>query len=114
MGACLEQLRRTRSGDFRLEDAVTLAALQADASPERFMTPFDRLLPSLPVVRLSEEGAMRASHGRTLEPRHFSAEAVVGADAGRWVRLLHPDGRLVGIAEAAAGAQVLHPSIVLI
>jgi tRNA pseudouridine55 synthase len=113
-GACLEQLRRTRSGEFRIEEAVTLAALQADASPERYMTPFNRLLPSLPGARLSGEGVIRVSHGRTLEPKHFNAEAGAGAEGGHWVRLLDPDGRLVGLAEAAADAQVLHPSIVLI
>jgi tRNA pseudouridine55 synthase len=113
-GACLEALRRTRSGDFSLQDAVTLATLQGEASPERLLTPLERLLPSMPGLRLTDEGVQRVSHGRAVDPRHLTAAAGDWAGDGGWVRLLHPDGRLVALAEVGPHAGTLHPSIVMI
>jgi tRNA pseudouridine55 synthase len=97
-GAHLQSLRRTMAGPFRVEDALTPAALEA-------LTPraADRILPlediplGLPTLRLTAAGTHAIRHGRpcglgeVLEPRQPLAP-------GR-CRLKGPEGRLVGIGE---------------
>jgi tRNA pseudouridine55 synthase len=105
-GACLEALRRTRSGEFRIEDAVPLDAViqHPDTAAARVMPP-GRLLGAFPSVRLSEEGCRRVSHGQEVEGP---------ADAGPWVRLVDMDGRLVALATPGSRPDSLHPAVVLI
>lgn len=103
-GACLEALRRTRSGEFTLADAVSLAALQGDKSAVERLIPLERLLTALPAVHLTAEERERVSHGRE----------VTAAAAGPWVRLLDPDGRLIGVAQPGSAPNSLHPAVVLI
>ena len=59
-GACLEALRRTRSGDFTLEDSMSLDRLLDQSSGQAAVTaliPLARLLPGLPAVTVTERGA---------------------------------------------------------
>src|SRR5206468_4102896 len=68
-GAHLGALRRTRSGDYALEDAITLEAAQRDpADAARRMIPLARMLPALPRIVLTPEGVRRAGQGRDLRP----------------------------------------------
>ena len=108
-GACLEELRRTRSGDFGLEGAASLDALQDDPDQAAgWLLPLDGLLPSLPSVRLTDEGRIRVSHGREIR-----ADGLTGSrDA--WVRLLDESGHLVALAQPGDGPGSLHPAVVLI
>lgn len=105
-GACLAGLRRTRSGDFGLDAAVTLDALQEAPDPAaRRLIPLEALLPSFPAVRLTDENRRRATHGQALP-------GLAPAGDVPWVRLLDADGRLVGLATPAPGSS-LRPAIVL-
>jgi tRNA pseudouridine55 synthase len=134
-GACLETLRRTASGDFAVEDAVSLTALQESAAPGSLLMPVERLLPRMASVRVTDEGVIRVSHGRVLESRHFfptdpGLEEAVDRPSEqdtprRWVRILRPDGRLIAIGQLArrgsetnggadAASHTLHPSVVMI
>jgi tRNA pseudouridine55 synthase len=64
-GACLEALRRTRSGEFTLPGAVTLDELtSAGAALASRMISCDQLLPGYPVVELNAQGLAFVSHGR--------------------------------------------------
>jgi tRNA pseudouridine55 synthase len=111
-GACLEELRRTASGAFTLDEAGALAALEEDpAGAAARVIRLERLLPHLPSVRLNEEDAARARHGN---------EITVGpaADGLDWtgamaVRLLAPDGSLLAVARPTGRPGVLHPAVVL-
>lgn len=113
-GAYLESLRRTRVGDFTIEDAVRLDRIEAaGAAAARYVRPLSDLLPELPAVVLNERGVTRASHGNDVTPgdlRH-RGEPPPADPAPRW-RLLDETGRLLGIAERRAGG-VLHPVVVL-
>ena len=114
-GAHLAGLVRTRSGDFTLADAVGLDVL--DRRPEEAaarVIPLPALLPSLPALTLTAEGASLAARGGFIGPAHISSPAAGVTRPGR-VRLLHPDGHLVAIAEPRAGgaAGLLHPGVVL-
>ena len=108
-GACLEELRRTRSGEFRIDAAAPLDALQDD--PEQaagWMVPIDHLLSGMPAVRLTEEGRLRVAHGRQVG--HGGA----GLAPGAWVRLLDEQGRLIALGQPGDTPGSLHPAVVLI
>ena len=111
-GAHLAGLRRTRAGDFTLEEAVTLDRLEHEReSAAGCLVPLERLLPDLPGVSLTERGARRASHGSTLAPEDVAGPLAVWK-SGR-ARLLDSAGRLLGIAESRENG-LLHPVIVLV
>ena len=137
-GACLAALRRTRSGEFGLEGAVSLDALSPDDSrdpsaaleaPElaSWLIPLEQLLPGLPALHLTGEGLIRVSHGRVVEaadlvspgPKDPAYAAEMSRRAGpldppEWVRLLDPGGALVALATPGVAPGSLHPSVVLI
>jgi tRNA pseudouridine55 synthase len=123
VGAHLAELRRTRSGDVTLDDAVSLEELEdpmtGRATAIRAMIPLERMLPTIPACRLTVDGVRRAIHGRDLGPADFvdsctpDADGSAAATAAGRVRLIDPDGALVGVAESSAVSGLLHPAIVL-
>ena len=116
-GACLESLRRTRSGDFALADAITMDRLQsADRGWTAHVLPLDRLLPGLPATTVTDEGRRRVSHGQDVLETHVlkkTPDAEI-ARPQQWVRLLDSEGRLLGLGTSGGGAGSLHPAVVLI
>ena len=113
VGASLDALRRTRSGAFRLSEAVTLDAIQEPGLREHLI-PIDALLPDCPAAVLTPEGVERIAHGRDIGPGHLrgTPEGAAGAPQHSAIRLLGPDGGLLALAELASGG-VLHPAVVL-
>jgi tRNA pseudouridine55 synthase len=116
-GAHLAALVRTRSGDFTLDNAVGLDALERHPlEAAARVIPMAALLPVLPAVTLTPEGASLAARGGFIGPSHVAGSAALPQSA--LVKLLHPDGHLIAIAEprtAGTGrsAGLLHPGIVL-
>jgi len=116
-GACLASLRRTRSGEFSLAQAVQIAAMQDE--PGRVagsaLIPMGGLLKGMPSVRVSEDGRRRISHGREL-PAGYRMSESEGAgerfEGETWVRVLDESGALLALATVRNEA--LHPSVVLI
>jgi hypothetical protein len=76
------------------------------------VVPLAALLPSLPAITLTQEGASLAARGGFIGASHVTGSSL--PNTGR-VRLMHPDGHLIAIAEPRAGgvAGVLHPGVVL-
>ena len=123
-GATLEALRRTRSGDFSLEEAVdldTLGPVRDRTNPESripnpglgtALIPLERLLPSFPAVTVTAEGLTRVSHGQQVRPGDLTVEARLGP--AEWVRLLDGSGALVGVGTPQRHSGSLHPEVVLI
>jgi tRNA pseudouridine55 synthase len=121
VGAHLAALRRTRTGDFGLDRALALDAAQAD--PQRAveaMVPLAEMLPALPSLVLSAEGASRVTHGHDVRP--WDQLSAVGSQpsarpespvSSPFVKLLDARGDLLAIAEPT-GAGLLHPSVVLV
>ena len=97
-GACLEELRRTRSGEFRIEEAVSLEALDAPEAADTLVIPMGSLLKDFPAVTLSAEGLTRVTHGRSIRPSDVTSSSLPALPAPTWVRLLDPDGDLVAMA----------------
>ena len=113
VAAHLASLRRTRAGDFRVADAISLDKLREKAEAGNvgaFILSADAALSGLPFVHLTADEASRTLNGIALRLR---------AGAGsEWrdnapVRMRDTDGRLiaVGFYDAASGS--LRPRVVL-
>ena len=108
-GAHLSALRRTWSGGFGLEHAVTWDELAQDGLPSRIM-PLEALLPEIPAVRVGEDGLRALRNGRDIE----RSALIEGSDwtAAERFRVLGEDGALVALATPSGDR--LHPHLVLV
>ena len=115
-GACLEALRRTRSGPFDLSNTVAIEELQRDpASAAARAVPLDRLLLDLPGARLTDEGRRRVSHGQDVDQAHVWPQDTTCLETGpsQWVRLLDGGGHLLALGTPSRTPRALHPAVVL-
>jgi tRNA pseudouridine55 synthase len=116
MGAHLAELRRTRTGDFTLDQAIGLDTVERDPQHAAdAMIPLADMLPGLPSVTLNAEGVVRAVHGREIDIDKALTTTGSGfaRDSG-FIRLLDQSGQLIGIAEPTDAPGILHPSVVLV
>lgn len=119
VGAHVEALTRTRSGDATIAKAVPLATVERDrGAAVAALVPLADVLPALRSVILTDEGARRAGHGRDLGPSDVAGETLAFAPgiggAPPRVRLLDRQGNLIGLAEAARTPGLLHPTVILV
>ena len=122
IGAHLHGLRRVRSAEFSIQDAVALSEIEASfAGPERILHNTDyrtfgvwtvkpfvhprKILPGLPPVTITDEQASLISNGRAANLAELSGAPLVKVFWGR--------DRLVAIAKRVAGT-LFHPQVVLI
>ena len=118
-GACLEALRRIRSGQFTLSEAVTLAELieggrgrgdfSLSPSPSPLI-PMERLLHDFPWATVGDEGRRRVGHGQLIR----GEDVLDRAGSGEWTRLLDAQGQFLAVARTGPTPGSLHPSVVLI
>ena len=118
-GACLDALRRTRSGEFGLDVAISMGHLGRTAGLDGDLVALERLLTSFPSVTLTDRGRVHVTHGREVHPEDFvaSPEDPAGGGGGgtdAWVRLLDGTGTLVAMATSGQAPGSLHPSVVLV
>ena len=109
-GACLEALRRTRSGEFGLDVAISMAQLQDGSGAGARLVALEGLLPRFPAVTLTDRGRGHVSHGRELDSEDYGDRPLDSA----WVRLFDDAGALVALATPGHAHGSLHPSVVLI
>ena len=90
-GAHLASLRRTAVGSLRIEDSVTMSALESMQQEQRLkeLKPLDALMQTLAAVHLSENDGVRFCHGQRL---------ALGLAASPRVRVYGPEGKMVGTA----------------
>jgi tRNA pseudouridine55 synthase len=123
-GAHLTALRRTRTGVFTLDQALTLHAVERDPRlAAAALLPLAGMLPGLPSVVLTAEGINRVAHGQDIRPHDqlstFNSQVSTltsepsAISHQPFVRLLDTAGALLAIAQPEAG-DVLHPSVVLV
>ena len=125
-GGCLEALRRERSGEFGLGEAISLDTIERDdETAAASLRPLAQLLPELPSVVVTERGAGRAAHGNVLTQADVATAAAArsttlpeggattSAEGPRRVRVFDQEGTLLAIAERDS-ASILHPRIVLV
>jgi len=115
IGAHLLSLRRTRSGDVTLDQALELDALERDpARAVGAVIPLSRMLPRLSSVTLTTEGVRHAVHGRDVGPGDTEKGVQENGSYPSFVRLVDPGGDLVGIGVPAGTSGLLHPAVVLV
>jgi tRNA pseudouridine55 synthase len=116
-GACLDALRRTRSGEFTVTQAVGLDELAAGGRVDwssRVIQGAD-LLTEYPAVTLNDRGLAYVANGRDLGPAQLASRPGSSTSPGlSWVRVLDPEGTLVAMATPDTSSGLLHPSIVLL
>jgi tRNA pseudouridine55 synthase len=96
-GAHLTALRRTRSGEFRIQDSVPLErATGAD------LIPMDQLLPSMPRIEVSGLDEVRIRHGNPV---------IAGAGMEPFARIFNKEGEFIAVASVENG--LAHPRLVL-
>ena len=120
-GACLEALQRTRSGEFRLDIAMSMESLQDEACASARLVVLEGLLARFPAVTLTDRGRAHVSHGRELGPGDYKPAGATLAPplphasaTAEWVRLMDANGALVGVGTLGTVPGSLHPSVVLI
>jgi len=109
-GAFLKSLRRTASGDFKIEAARTLEQLAALAEAGRFeeaVIPAAQLLPEIPAEIVDALTAGQIRNGRDFRTSPFHVRP-----GGRFVKAVNSDGQLVAIGEARL-PHLYHPVLVL-
>ena len=109
-GAHLLELRRLASGEFDLEQARTIAQLEALAAEGRLpdaMVPAARMLPAFPSIFVDDLTAAHIRHGRNFPASPFRSET-----RSRYVKAVTRAGELVAIGEAVL-PNLYHPAVVL-
>lgn len=109
-GAFLSKLRRTRSGDFLIEQAETLEQLEGrsrEGTLDQVLIPASRLLPGFPAETVDAITAGQIRQGRDFRVSPFRIQR--GAP---FVKALDPDGALLAIGELKL-PNLYHPMMVL-
>ncbi len=109
-GAHLRELRRISSGEFEIEQARTIAqleALSADDRLEEALVPAARMLPGFPSVFVDDLTATHIRHGR-----NFPASPFRQQPGSKHVKAVTRAGELVAIGEAVL-PNLYHPMVVL-
>lgn len=109
-GAHVATLRRTKVGDFTLDEARTIDELEAlgeDGRLEEALIPAAELLPEFPVEHVDIEQAVRIRHGQEFRVSPFGP-----CSDARLVKAVDREGTLLCIGKAI-GPRMFHPSIVL-
>ena len=110
VGAHLAELRRTRVGDFPIQQAKTLEQVKVSFAEEALGTILhkpDAALSRLPFLDLSADDVTRVRRGLNIP-----VEGAAWADGER-VRMRDEHGHLVAVAEFSAADGSLHPSVVI-
>src|SRR5262245_5303725 len=114
VGAHLAALRRTLCAGLTLDESIPLEfAERSREDAVAAVVSIDSMLPGLETVTLTDEGVLRAVHGRDIGRSEVAAGSATHDKTAVAVRLIDELGRLVAIAEPTAVPGVLHPAVVL-
>jgi tRNA pseudouridine55 synthase len=109
-GAHLEELRRLASGEFELDQALTLEQLESLANEDRLVdaiVPAGKMLPGFPSVFVDDVTAGQIRHGRDFPASPFRSQP-----AAKYVKAVTRTGELVAIGEVVL-PNLYHPAVVL-
>jgi tRNA pseudouridine55 synthase len=112
IGAHLAELRRTRAGRFRIEDAVTLERLdemkESSSIGAALISPHDALS-HLEAIELDEKQRERTVHGLDLQIGTHEVGAFSNGDPVR----LSNGGELIAVGKFDQDRHAIHPTVVL-
>lgn len=106
-GAALEQLRRTRSGIFRLQDAVRLDGESDDgirARLEQGLIPMNRALPGLRDIVIPPLLEQKLAKGHQPDVEGLAALQIPSLATADVVKFISEEGRLVALARMLISA----------
>jgi tRNA pseudouridine55 synthase len=109
-GAHLSELRRLASGEFKIEQARTIAQLESLAADGRLIdaiVPASQMMPGFPSVFVDDLTAAQIRAGR-----NFPASPFRSQPASQYVKAVTREGQLVAVGEAVL-PNVYHPLVVL-
>jgi tRNA pseudouridine55 synthase len=113
MGAHVAALRRTRAGQFKVEDAITLEQLSEGAQTAalgRSLIPPDTALSFLPLLQLEVDGARRIGRGIDLPVEQINGSRWPN---GQPVRLRNVEGQLIAVGIYDEVRNAVHPKVVI-
>lgn len=97
-GGTMQSLVRTRVGEFRLSDALTLEQLQElrdTGRLEEALLPTDRIFADFPSIHVEEKWRKLLDNGNSFYPGQTVEKTV--CPAGEWVRVYREDDSFAGI-----------------
>jgi len=110
VGAHLAELRRTRAGEFRIEDAISLAQLselaESNSLSQAHISP-DATLAHLPALDLNANDVRRVMNGLDLQLEETTWPT------GQAVRLRDSSGDLIAVGIYNHAVKLIHPQVVL-
>lgn len=110
VAAHLAELRRTRAGEFSIEQAMTLDELEKllneGSAAERLLLPMRAALSHLSAAHLTDEAARAARHGALVRVLEDYRE-------GQLVCLCDGAGELIAVGAYDVGQKALRPRVVL-
>ena len=99
-GGCMEKLIRTKVGEFRIEDSITLEKAQTLADENQIeskIKPVDHLFLQYPMVKTKTMADHKlAGNGNPLSLKNIDLDDSYQTD-GQWVRLYDINDRFIGI-----------------
>lgn len=111
-GGCMEQLIRTRVGEFTLEQSITLAEAEALAKGQQIadkIKPVDELFYEYPKICITNEMDDRLAHnGNPLALKNLSLDSSHRKD-GQWVRLYDLEEHFIGIYQYSSEKRRITP-----
>jgi tRNA pseudouridine55 synthase len=110
-GAHLRNLRRTEVGDFSVEGAVTLEALEASPTGSDAVLEPVSALPGMARAVVDQELAAAVRHGKVLRADVLRAAAGTSPGPGPWA-VLSEDGQLLAVYQPF-GEDLAKPAVVL-
>jgi tRNA pseudouridine55 synthase len=114
VGAHVAELRRTRAGQFKIDDAITLDRLNEQArsgSLDQVLISPDAALAHLPAFDVAPDDARRVGQGVDLQIEEANASEWPN---GQTVRLRRTDGRLIAVGLYDENKRTVHPQVVIV
>jgi tRNA pseudouridine55 synthase len=111
VGAHVADLRRTRAGQFKIDEAITLDRLREEVqigSLEQLLISTDAALSFLPALQLDVETARRAVQGIDV-----AVEETTEWRNGQQVRLRDAEGDLIAVGIYDSEQKLAHPQVVI-
>ncbi len=109
-GACMQSLVRTQAGQFFLEEAVTLLAVEQardEGRLQELILPIERMLAAYPEVFIKTEYERFLYNGNQLELRMLEMTPLL--EDGDGVRVCDKAGRLIGLYRFSGNVKKLQP-----
>lgn len=105
---CMENLLRTRVGQFFLKDSLTLAQVEAYRDENRIpeiVMPVDQVFSDCPALKLTKETAKLGYNGNPFTSTQVLTEndqmveksSGISLDGGKWFRVYDPEGVFIGV-----------------